>query len=414
MTATLSKTFCILPWIHIYANPDGSVLPCSVGDHHIHLGNIQSQPINEVWNGEEYRTMRKNMLAGEKCAECSACYKIEESGVTSPRQSHTDKFKKYIPLADATNLDGFAEMNLRYFDVRWSNICNFKCRSCSSTYSSSWATEDNNNGQNKKVFIFAGGNNNDDLYNQFLPHFKNIEEFYFAGGEPLLTDKHYDILEYLISIGKTNVKLKYNTNLSSLKYKNKSIIDLWKQFPNIEVYASLDSWGDRAEYIREGTDWSVIESNLRLIKQELPRVRLYSATVVSAFNVSTLPEFFTYILESKLFSIRNRNPFSIKNLNPFRINHFNPSLYSLINPKFYSFSILNNELKLTIVNKLSKAKFNNTIDNRIQDVILSLKNSVYSEQDLQEFKKVTTEYDLIRNKNFLETFPELKDLFQSV
>jgi sulfatase maturation enzyme AslB (radical SAM superfamily) len=282
---------------------------------------------------------------------------------------------------------------LRYFDVRWSNICNFKCRSCSSTYSSSWATEDNHNGKNKKVFIFSGGNNNDDLYNQFFPHFKNIEEFYFAGGEPLLTDKHYDILEYLISIEKTSVKLKYNTNLSNLKYKNKSIIDLWKQFPNIQIGASLDSWGDRAEYIREGTDWKTIKDNLQLIKTHLPHVNLYTSTVVSAFNVATLPEFFNHMIESKLF------------------NNFSPAVYSLQNPEFYSFSILNNELKANIIDKLSKTKFNSLVDSRIQDVIASLKNSVYNEQDLQEFKKTTTEYDLIRNRNFLETFPELKDLF---
>jgi len=233
------------------------------------------------------------------------------------------------------------------------------------------------------------------LYNQFLPHFKNIEEFYFAGGEPLLTDKHYDILEYLISIGKTNVKLKYNTNLSSLKYKNKSVIDLWKHFPNIQIGASLDSWGARAEYIREGTDWEIIKDNLRSIKQHVPQVQLYITTVVSVFNVSTLPEFFNQMLESKIFNI----------------NNLDSSVYNLLNPEFYSFSILNNELKSTIINKLSTAKFNATIDNRIQYVISSLKNSSYDEQALQEFKKITTEYDLIRNRNFLETFPELKELF---
>lgn len=390
-----SSTFCIKPWIHIYANPDGSVLPCCIGDYRLHLGNIQSQSIEDVWNGEKYKTMRKKMLAGEKCDECTACYNIEESGAISPRQTFIDKFKKYIPLSDATTPDGSVEMNLRYFDIRWSNICNFKCRSCSSTYSSSWATEDNNKGDSKKVFIFAGGDNNDALYNQFLPHFKNIEEFYFAGGEPLLTDKNYDILEYLISIGKTDVKIHYNTNLSNLKYKNKSIVSLWKHFSNIELYVSLDSWGDRAEYIREGTEWSVIEANLRLIKQELPRVQLCSTTVVSSFNVSTLPEFFTYILESKLFNI----------------NNFYPSLYSLINPDFYSFSILNNELKSNIINKLSKTKFSPAVDKRIQDVVLSLKQSTYDEQLLQEFKKITLEYDALRNRNFLETFPELNSMF---
>ena len=390
-----SSTFCILPWIHIYANPDGSVLPCCIGDYRLHLGNIQSQTIEDVWNGEKYKTMRKKMLTGEKCDECAACYTIEESNSESPRQLQTNKFKKYIPLSDTTNTDGSVDMNLRYFDIRWSNICNFKCRSCSSTYSSSWATEDNASGANKKVFIFAGGDSNDALYNQFLPHFKNIEEFYFAGGEPLLTDKHYDILEYLISIGKTNVELKYNTNLSSLKYKNKSVIDLWKHFPNIQIGASLDSWGTRAEYIREGTDWEIIKYNLRSIKQHVPQVQLYITTVVSVFNVSTLPEFFNHMLESKLFNIKD----------------LDSCVYNLLNPEFYSFSILNNELKSTIIDKLSKAKFNAIIDNRIQYVISSLKNSTHDEQALQEFKKITTEYDLIRNRNFLETFPELKELY---
>jgi len=395
MTAALSKTFCVLPWIHIYANPDGSVLPCCVGDHHIHLGNIQSQTINEVWNGEKYRTIRKKMLAGERCDECSACYKIEESGATSPRQFFTDKFKKYIPLTETTNSDGSAEMNLKYFDIRWSNICNFKCRSCSSTYSSSWATEDNSIGHNKKVFIFAGGDSNDDLYNQFLPHFKNIEEFYFAGGEPLLTDKHYDILEYLISIGRTNVKLNYNTNFSSLRYKDRSIISLWKHFPNIQIGASLDSWGTRAEYIREGTDWKIIQDNVRLIKQQLPHVKLHTTTVVSCFNVSTLPEFFTHLLESKLFNI----------------DDLDPILYYLQNPQFYSFSILNNELKSNIINNLSKATFNQATNTQIQNIILSLKKSKYDEQMLKEFKKTTLEYDTLRNRNFLEIFPELNSVF---
>jgi len=126
-------------------------------------------------------------------------------------------------------------------------------------------------------------------------------------------------------------------------------------------------------------------------------VQLCSTTVVSSFNVSTLPEFFTYILESKLFNI----------------NNFYPSLYSLINPDFYSFSILNNELKSNIINKLSKAKFSPAVNKRIQDVILSLKQSTYDEQLLQEFKKITFEYDTLRNRNFLETFPELNSMFTS-
>ena len=386
-----------MPWIHIYANPDGSVLPCCIGEHHKHLGNVQTDSITKIWNNDKYKTMRRKMLAGEQCEECSACYKSEESGVKSLRQSKIEKFSKFLPLVDKTNPDGsLDELNLKYFDVRWSNICNFKCRSCSSTYSSSWATEDNKYGHDKKVFIFAGGDNNDNLYNQFLPHFKNMEEIYFAGGEPLLTDKHYDVLEHLISIGRTDVELSYNTNLSSLKYKGKSVIDLWKQFSNIQIYVSLDSWGERAEYIREGTEWNVIEENIRLIRKEAPHIDMRMTTVVSAFNVYTLPDFLDYLFTNKLFDK----------------NYFYPSFYNLINPHYYSPDILPDELKSKIIDKLKSVSFTRYLDQQIKNVISGLENSTFDPILRNQFLNNTNYYDEIRNKNFLTTFPELAVLTQ--
>ena len=393
----VSKTFCILPWIHVYANPDGSVLPCCIGEHHKHLGNVQQESVASIWNNTKYKTMRKKMLAGEQCEECTACYKSEENNVKSMRQSKLETFNRFLPLADKTNSDGsLDELSLKYFDVRWSNICNFKCRSCSSTYSSSWATEDNKHGHNKEVFIFAGGDNNDKLYNQFLPHFANMEEIYFAGGEPLLTDKHYDMLEHLISIGKTNVELRYNTNLSSLKYKGKSVIDLWKQFSNIQIYVSLDSWGDRAEYIREGTEWSVIEENIRLIKKEAPHIDMRMTSVISAFNVYTLPDFLDYLFANKLFDK----------------NNFYPSFYNLINPHYYSPDILPDNLKTAIITKLKSASFTRYLDQQIKNVISGLENSTFDPILKNQFLNKTKYYDQIRNRDFLKTFQELAELTQ--
>lgn len=392
MNALKSKTFCILPWIHLYANPDGSVLPCCIGNHHLSLGNVQSSTIDDVWNSNQYKTLRKKMLNNERPSECSACYQSEDNGIKSARQSNLTKFSKFIPLAEATNLDGSVNnITLKYFDLRWSNICNLKCRSCSSTYSSSWATEDNSNGQNKRVFIFAGGNSNDILYNQFKPYFAEIEEFYFAGGEPLLTDKHYDILEHLISIGRTDVKLQYNTNLTNLKYKDKSILELWKQFSNVEVFASLDSWGNRAEYIREGTNWDVIEHNLKTIKAIVPHVKLQISSVISIFNVTTILEFLDYILEKQLFDN----------------NHFYPNFYNLINPHYYSTDVLLDTQRLILINKLSNANYSPHINQQIKNIIINLENSKFNPVLADQFIKVTAHYDEIRNRNFKETFPEL-------
>lgn len=372
----------------MYVNADGSVLPCCIADHHQHIGNVQQNKIVEIWNDDAYKTMRKNMLAGEQCSQCTACYKTEEAGGSSFRQSITKQFVDFVPYAEKTNADGtLTEMNLHYFDVRWSNICNFKCRSCSSTYSSSWAKEDGKD----NIFIFAGGNNNDDLYEQFKPHLQNMKEIYFAGGEPLLMDKHYEILEYLVKIGKTDVKLRYNTNLSNLAYKKKSVLDYWKKFSNVTVFASLDSWGERAEYIREGTEWNLIEQNIKTIQHTTPHVRLGVSSVISAFNVGSLIPFIDKITE-------------------LMGNNVLLNFYNLINPDYYSFNILPGKVLDIIVHQLSNVKYDDNITHQISNVLMNLKTSQYNPDLHYKFVEKTMYYDKLRNKDFKKTFPEIQHL----
>lgn len=394
MTAP-SKTFCILPWIHLYANPDGNVLPCCVGDWQKPMGNVQNKKLEDVFNNEKFKQMRTNMLKGKRCEECTACYRDEDAGNSSFRKHSNEQFEKYIDDAVLnTNDDGsMDDFRLRYLDVRWSNICNFKCRSCGGTYSSSWAKEDGKS----NAYTFAGGDSNDDLYKQFEPHFDTIEEFYFAGGEPLLTDKHYEILQYLIDHGRTDVKLRYNTNMSVLKYKGKNILDLWKKFSNVVIGASLDHYGSKAEYIRHGTDWSLVESNLKLIRKETPHVELHTNTVVSIFNIKTLPEFVQYIIDNDLVSIEN----------------YNPNFYNIMNPDYYSFKIIPEEDKIDIIKSLEQfaSKHKGNIEYGIQGVINGLRSSVYSPELKTKLQIKTKYYDHLRKENVEETFPEIQGWF---
>ena len=389
----MRDTFCILPWIHIYANADGSVLPCCIGDYRMHMGNVRDQSIEEILNGPKYKEMRSKMLKGEKCKECSACYQAESLGDTSFRQHMNNQFEKYIP--DAINIDSdgtLSKIDIKYLDIRWSNICNFKCRSCSATYSSTWAQEDNAQGHKKPIHIFAGGKDNNDLYNQFKPYFSGIEKFYFAGGEPLLTDKHYEILDELISIGKTDVTLDYNTNLSNLHYKKKPVTEYWKHFDKVKIGASLDSFGSRAEYIREGTDWPAIMDNIRHIKK-CANVEMHISSVISVFNIFTIPEFLDYMYENKFFDQA-------------------PLFYNIINPGFYSLNVIPDNLKTVIKDKLNdkKLKFDTQTQNQINKVIAQLTQSKYDKQLHKQFVNTTVYYDRIRNRNFVETFPEIKEL----
>ena len=391
-----TKTFCILPWIHIYANPDGTVLPCCVGDWKQPMANVKDSTLEELFNNESFKTMRRNMLSGDRCTQCKACYRDEDAGNSSFRKHSNEQFSKYIDDAvKNTNPDGTVDdFKLRYLDVRWSNICNFKCRSCGPLYSSSWAQEHGK----KNVFTFAGGANNDELYKQFEPHFKTVEEFYFAGGEPLLTDKHYDILEYLIEHGRTDVKLRYNSNMSVLKYKNKNVLDLWKQFSNVYIGASLDSWGSRAEYIRHGTDWSVIEKNLKKIRQEASHIHLQTNTVVSILNIKTLTEFIDYMLNSGMIDAYNYNP------------HF----YNVMNPDFLSLQLLTESERNDIIKKLqdfSKMHRGN-IEYALRGVINGLKTANHDPKLRTEFKKEMGYYDFIRKEDGKRIFPELAELFE--
>ena len=395
MTAP-TKTFCILPWIHLYSNPDGTVLPCCVGDYRQSMGNVQGSDINKVFNNDNFKEMRKNMLAGKRCSQCSACYRDEDAGNSSFRKHSNEQFEKHIDDAiKNTNADGTLDsFQLRYLDIRWSNICNFKCRSCGPLYSSSWATEH----KQKNVYTFAGGINNDDLYEQFLPHFDTIEEFYFAGGEPLLTDKHYDILEYLIEHNRTDVKLRYNTNMSVLKYKSKNVLELWKKFSNVYIGASLDSWGPRAEYIRHGTEWKTIENNLKKIKDEAPHIHLQTNTVVSILNIKTLTQFIDYMLTNNLVDVKNYNP------------HF----YNIMNPDFLSLSLLTDKERKEVIDTIQEYSIihKGNIEYSLKAVINGLKTIKHDPSLKQLFKKEISYYDILRNENGANTFPELGELFK--
>jgi len=390
----MRDTFCILPWIHLYAESDGKVLPCCISDHSLPMGNVRLSPLADIWNNSEYKNIRKNMLEGRKSKSCKACYKNEENGNVSFRQEANKDFKKYFYLKDLTAADGeLSEFRLRYIDIRWSNICNFKCRSCSATFSSSWAKEDSH----KNVYTFSGGESNNDLYNDIRKHFPYVDTFYFAGGEPLLMETHYDILSEIIKLNKKDIKVKYNTNLSKLKFKDKSVVDYWKEIDYVVISGSLDSWSTRAEYIREGTRWKDIENNIKTIKSLGNNVALSMSSVVSVFNVYTIPDFFDYLLENQLFVLED----------------FQPILYCIQNPSFYTFDVIPDGLKSKIIDKLenNKDQFNQHVLDQIEVVISFLKNSTYDPDLHRLFVDMTKELDSKRSRNFLDVFPELHDLW---
>jgi organic radical activating enzyme len=275
------KPYCLMPWIHFHINSKGSVNACCVSS--IKLGDINNNSINEIWQGKPIKKIREQFLSGKPDKRCGVCINRENGGAKSIRQETFEKFPN-------VNIDIIQKPI--YFDIRFSNICNFRCRTCWHGASSKWFNDAKllNTNLGEKAIIT---NIND--FNDFIEKngeaLKSAQEIYFAGGEPLVTKEHYLLLEFLIDKNITNVRLRYNTNFSVLKFKGYDVLDLWKHFKNVEILASIDESGRLGEYIRKELDWDLFVLNRERIRT-FKNIQFKISPTVSVFNIATLHDFY--------------------------------------------------------------------------------------------------------------------------
>jgi organic radical activating enzyme len=305
-----SDNFCMLPWIHLHAWPDGRAYPCCLGKAAHPIGNFKEKSMREIWNDTPMRDMRSNMLNDKPCLECGDCYEQEGAGFTSMRNNSNKSFGHHVAEIDKTLPDGsLPDMKLHYWDVRFSNICNLKCRSCGSIFSSRWYDDDVklNNGKPLRPRVQFAGRHNEDVWEQMQEHVPHLDQIYFAGGEPLIMEEHNRILNLLIEKGNTRVRLVYNTNLTELKFKQQNVLDLWKHFPTVCVAASLDDMDDRAAVIRSGTDWFQVEQNIRDLKEQCPHIDFMISPTLSIMNIWNFTRFHRYMVESGFINAKDFN-----------------------------------------------------------------------------------------------------------
>ncbi|MDB4088088.1 twitch domain-containing radical SAM protein [Flavobacteriales bacterium] len=284
MSQNSDKPYCLMPWIHYHVSDNGKVKACCIAN--IPLGNVNDDSFEEIWNGESIKNLRTKFLKGEIDKRCSGCYKLEEAGGKSIRQETFEKFPKINPK----------EIEVKekpiYFDIRFSNVCNFRCRTCWHGASSKWFQDAKKLGRNlgEKAII-----NNIDDFDLFISQIgealKGAKEIYFAGGEPLVTEEHYLLLDWLIENKVTNLKLRYNTNFSILKFKNYSILNYWKQFSHVEILASVDATEKLGELIRKEFDWDLFLKNREQLS-EFKNITFKLAPTISILNLAHLPQLY--------------------------------------------------------------------------------------------------------------------------
>lgn len=392
-----SKTFCIYPWIHLHAYPTGEAYPCCHAEMKIgQVGDCRKNTLAEIWHNRPMTQLRADMLSETSNPTCGRCYEQEEAGFFSGRKSANKHHGHHIKKLETTPFE------MTYWDIRFSNLCNLKCRSCGHIFSSQWYQDQARlagpEWKAQNTVLNYAGRTETDMWEQLEPHLDYVEQIYFAGGEPLLMEEHYRILDELVQRQRFDVRLIYNTNFTHTDLKGRSVFEYWKQFKSVAVGASLDDMGTRAEYIRKGTDWSVVEQNRRDMLAVCPEVDFYISPTLSIMNAHHLPDFHRAWVEQGLIRAQDLN------------------VNILQDPAHYRIDIAPAEYKQQL-----KEKFQQHIEwLRPQDPLhrattgfesaITFMDTTDNTHLIDTFWRKTNELDAIRKENCLSVIPELKAL----
>ena len=392
----VNDSFCIMPWIGINVSTDSSVRPCC--QFRGNVGNLNNQNLKEVWNNTPLKNIRQTMLSGQLPNECLSCHTKEALGIDSLRQSINRDFAHCINIVDST-VDGHNDkFSIRYWDIRYNNLCNFVCRSCDSTSSSSWYQLHNKIYPDRplQTALLEAGNDQDKTFSQVVENIDHIEKIYFAGGEPSMIENFYRILELLDQHKRHNVHLTYNINLSKLSLKHWNLADIWQRFPNISIGASLDAEGARAEYLRSGTIWKDIVNNRKILLEKCPHIDFYVSATTGLINALHIPDFHKSWVEQGL-------------IKPWEFN-----IQLLFSPEWMSIKNAPEQLKSKVIDKYQKhLSWLTPLDtlgrstSGFQSIInLCRTPNAYNQQ---EFWIKVNQLDTYHNTKLLDYFPELSN-----
>jgi len=392
-----SQTFCMYPWIHLHAYPTGEAYPCCHAEMKPGVvGNCRTNTLAEIWTGEPMQKLRDSMLTETPHPACTRCYEQEESGFFSGRKSANKHHGHHIKKLEENPFE------MTYWDIRFSNLCNLKCRSCGHIFSSQWYQDQARlagpEWKEQNTVLNYAGRTETDMWSQLEPHLDYVEQIYFAGGEPLLMEEHYRILEELVKRKRFDVRLIYNTNFTHTDLKGRSVFEYWRQFDSVAVGASLDGMGLPAEYIRKGTRWLDVVQNRHRMIATCPKVDFYISPTLSIRNAWNLPDFHREWCAAGLIQPQDLN------------------VNILQDPPHYRIDIAPQEYKQRLEEKyrkhLSWLSDRDPLQRATQgfESAIAFMMATDNTHLVDTFWRKTHELDLIRNENILDVLPELKAL----
>jgi MoaA/NifB/PqqE/SkfB family radical SAM enzyme len=402
---TERKHLCVAPWVSMHLWPNNNVYPCCAVNPADSFGQLDESGI-AIMNNEKFKKFRIDILADKKLDVCKTCWKAEEAGQVSLRKSYNHQFLDHAQeLIDSTQEDGTADVKMLNWDFRSSNLCNYACRTCGPQLSSTY----------KQLSDRASGIKSDKVthirsaseigLNQIIEQNTNqVKAMHFAGGEPLLMEDHYKIINKLIEENRTDVNIQYSTNGSKLTYKSFDFRDAWHKFDCVTMNFSIDEIEDRAEYWRYGTDWSVVKKNIdemMIYTKEHTNVCVWFAPTISVFNIARLEDIHKYFREAGwLDGARPEILFNLLHTQEY---------YCVKNTsdEFKQYAKIKLESYVEYLKK-SKFEFDNNLVSSAEGLISFM---MQPGQDLSDQLTISTELlDFQRNENIFDVAPELAEL----
>lgn len=303
------------PFTGLATREDGAIKACCRSHP---VGFIDKESLEEIWNNDIMKRIRRQVLNNERPSECEPCFNLEDQGVVSLRQRHVEaripeaRVNLYPNALDNLREDYSMPFEIPTMELKLNNLCNLKCRMCHPGDSTSWndweKVEDFYKKDNNIIFKLVEDHNlkNKPFLDKFqdnpewwanleklLPYFRRVE---FAGGEPLMDPQHYRILDMLSPYGH-QIEIKYATNLSMLGKRNRTIWEYWPKFKSVAVNVSIDGIYKSYEYIRGNASWSELVNNIKQI-QTIPNIsRIVGAVTVQVSNVLVLDKIIEYFLD---------------------------------------------------------------------------------------------------------------------
>ena len=329
-------TLCMAPWTHTYLSPQTERRMCCASrepaqnfqqyiDTDVGTGKYIPIALEDHWNSEHMRGVRRRMMAGETLSECEVCN--DKLLNTSVYRSYFNSLfgHKYLQAMQATDATGYTTMEPVSWDYRFSNLCNFKCRMCGDMLSSAWESEQRqhemiewSNPKNnwmkpeikKQIEKFQEGQIEAEFSKAVEEH--RVEEVYWVGGEPLMYEQHWRYMKRIIELGDgPNVYARYNTNLSRINYRGIDLYtDILAHVRDFQICASLDGTGAIGEYIRTGLDYNQWLANFRRgveIRTNSRQIRIdFTLTLPGLFEIRNIQqlaqEFGVEVLAKVIFS----------------------------------------------------------------------------------------------------------------